>query len=45
MNHLRSLEDFLCIKEQRGYGEDHTILHSDQGRVYSSVKFEKTHKD
>lgn len=44
MNHLRSLEDFLRIKEQRGYGEDHTILHSDQGRVYSSVKFEKTHQ-
>ncbi|MFA7422698.1 MAG: IS3 family transposase, partial [Acholeplasmataceae bacterium] len=45
MNHLRSLEGFLRIKEQRGYGEDHTILHSDQGKVYSSVKFEKTHKD
>jgi transposase InsO family protein len=45
MNHLRSLEAFLRIKEQREYGEDHTILHSDQGRVYASVKFEKTHKD
>jgi transposase InsO family protein len=44
MNHLRSLEDFLRIKDQRGYGEDHTILHSDQGRVYASVKFEKMHQ-
>ena len=45
MNHLRSLYNFLRIKEERGYGEEHTILHSDQGRVYSSVKFEKAHKD
>src|SRR5690554_586797 len=46
MNHLRSLNDFLRIKkEERGYGDDHTILDSDQGRVYSSVKFEKAHKE
>jgi hypothetical protein len=44
MNHLRSLYDFLRIKEERGYGDEHTILHSDQGRVYSSVKFENAHK-
>jgi transposase InsO family protein len=45
MNHLRSLNDFLRIKEERGYGDDHTILHSDQGIVYASKKFEKAHKD
>jgi len=44
MNHLRSLQDFLRIKEARGYGEDHSILHSDQGLVYASKKFEKAHK-
>lgn len=45
MNHLRSLKDFLRIKEARGYSDKHTILHSDQGIVYASKKFEKTHKD
>jgi len=45
MNHLRSLNDFLRIKEARGYGDKHTILHSDQGIVYASKKFEKAHKE
>jgi len=45
MNHLRSLQDFLRIKEERGYGHLMTILHSDQGLVYGSKKFEKTHKE
>ena len=45
MNHLRSLQDFLRIKEERGYGSDHTILHSDQGIVYASKKFETAHKE
>jgi len=45
MNHLKSLQDFLRIKEERGYGDDHTILHRDQGIVYASKKFEKAHKD
>ncbi|MDY0277930.1 MAG: integrase core domain-containing protein, partial [Acholeplasma sp.] len=44
MNHLRSLNDFLRIKEDRGYNETHTILHSNQGIVYGSKKFEKAHK-
>lgn len=44
MNHLRSLHDFLRIKEARGYGDYHIILHSDQGLVYASKKFEKVHK-
>lgn len=35
----------IYIKEEWGYGEEHTILHSDQGIVYSSVKFEKANKD
>lgn len=45
MNHLRSLKDFLRIKECRGYNETHTILHSDQGIVYASKKFEKAHQE
>lgn len=45
MNHVRSLKDFLRIKETRGYKDKHTILHSNQGTVYASKKFEKTHKD
>lgn len=45
LNHLKSLQDFLRIKEERGYGDDHTILHSDQGIVYASKKFEKAHKE
>ena len=45
MNHLNSLNDFLRIKEERGYGDLNTILHSDQGTVYASKKFEKAHKD
>ncbi len=45
MNHLRSLQDFLRIKEERGYKDRHTILHSDQGLVYASKKFEKAHRD
>ncbi len=45
MNHLRSLKDFLRIKRERGYEELMTILHSDQGIVYASKKFETVHKD
>jgi len=45
MNHLNSLNDFLRIKETRGYGDLNTILHSDQGNIYASKKFEKAHKD
>lgn len=45
MNHLRSLKDFLRIKEARGYGNNHTILHSDQGIIYASKKFEKAHQE
>jgi transposase InsO family protein len=44
MNHLRSLKDFLRIKEERGYQGNMTILHSDQGLVYASKKFAKAHK-
>ncbi|MDD3122482.1 MAG: hypothetical protein PHC62_03080 [Candidatus Izemoplasmatales bacterium] len=45
MNHLKSLKEFLWIKEKRGYGDLTTILHSDQGNIYSSKKFEQVHKD
>ncbi len=45
INHLNSLKDFLKIKEERGYGDLNTILHSDQGIIYASKKFEKVHKD
>lgn len=44
MNHLRSLNDFFRTKEERGYGDDHTFLHSNQGIVYVSKKFDKAHK-
>lgn len=45
MNHLKSLKEFLKAKEDRGYGNLNTILHSDQGNIYASKKFEQVHKD
>jgi len=45
MNHLKSLKEFLRIKEERGYGNINKILHSDQGNIYASKKFEQVHKD
>ena len=45
INHLRSLKDFLRIKEARGYSDKLTILHSDQGFAYASKKFVKAHKE
>ena len=44
-NHRLALEDMLKNKIKRGYKSQETILHSDQGTIYSSVAFNNAHKD
>ena len=39
LNHKKALEDMLNNKIKRGYGNLNTIIHTDQGAVYSSVSF------
>jgi len=44
-NHKKALENMLNNKIKRGYINQETILHSDQGSIYSSVAFNDAHKD
>ena len=39
LNHREALKDMLNNKIKRGYKELDTIIHTDQGSVYSSVSF------
>lgn len=39
LNHKKALEDMLNNKIKRGYKDLNTIIHTDQGSVYSSVSF------
>ena len=42
LNHMNALRSMLDCKIKRGYKDLETILHTDQGSVYSSVSFNKT---
>lgn len=42
LNHKVALNEMLKIKIKRGYKSLETILHTDQGSVYSSLSFNKT---
>lgn len=44
-NHKKALDDMLSNKQKRGYINQVTIFHSDQGTIYSSVAFNNAHKD
>ena len=44
-NHVRALKKLLKAKIKRGYKDLETIVHSDQGAIYSSMVFANTHKD
>ena len=44
-NHIRALKRLLKTKIKRGYKNLETIIHSDQGVIYSSMVFTNTHKD
>ena len=44
-NHIRALKNLLKEKIKRGYKDLETIVHSDQGTIYSSTVFANTHKD
>ena len=44
-NHIDALQDMLNNKTKRGYKDQETIFHSDQGTIYSSVAFNNAHKD
>ena len=44
-NHIRALRKLLKEKIKRGYKDLETIVHSDQGVIYSSAVFANTHKD
>ncbi|HPJ24356.1 MAG TPA: integrase core domain-containing protein, partial [Bacillota bacterium] len=43
--HMNALKRFLEEKTKRGYTSVETILHSDQGPVYTSRAFYNAHKD
>ena len=45
VNHIKALKKLLKTKIKRGYKDLETIVHSDQGVIYSSVVFANTHKD
>ena len=44
-NHFTAYKKFLEEKIKRGYKDLETIVHTDQGTVYSSVAFNQLHKD
>lgn len=44
LNHFDAYKDFLENKIKRGYKDLETIVHSDQGAVYSSQAFNKLHE-
>lgn len=43
--HMKALKLFLNEKIKRGYTDTETILHSDQGTVYTSRAFNNAHKN
>lgn len=43
--HMEALNMMLSTKKKRGYTETETILHTDQGTVYSSRAFNEAHKN
>ena len=44
-NHIKALKCLIKTKIKRGYKDLETIVHSDQGIIYSSMVFANTHKD
>ena len=42
LNHMKAVQNMLKAKIKRGYKNLDTILHTDQGVVYSSISFNKT---
>jgi transposase InsO family protein len=42
-SHMRALKGFLAEKQKRGYMAAETILHSDQGAIYTSSAFANAH--
>lgn len=44
-NHRLALKDMLNNKIKRGYKDQKTIFHSNQGTIYSSIAFHNAHKD
>lgn len=45
INHKLTLESMLENKIKRGYKSQDTIMHSDQGIIYSSIALSQVHKD
>jgi len=45
VNHKIALQEMLLNKQKRGYKDQDTIFHSDQGIIYSSLAFNDAHKD
>lgn len=45
INHKLALESMLESKIKRGYESQDTIIHSDQGNIYSSIALSQVHKD
>ena len=45
VSHIKALKKLLKAKIKRGYKDLETIVHSDQGVIYSSMVFANTHKD
>lgn len=44
-NHFEAYKSFLKEKIKRGYKDLETIVHSDQGIIYSSTAFNKLHEN
>ena len=44
-NHTRALKNMLKNKIKRGYKDQETIFHSDQGSIYTSASFNDVYKD
>ena len=44
-NHIKALKSLLKTIKKRGYTNLETIVHSDQGVIYTSKVFANTHKD
>jgi transposase InsO family protein len=42
-SHMKALKGFLLEKQKKGYMAAETILHSDQGAIYTSGAFANTH--
>lgn len=45
INHKLALQDMIKSKIKRGYEAQDTIMHSDQGIIYSSIALSQVHKD